>query len=307
MNDKVICKSCGHENPINYTMCTKCNQTIRNYDYYKKDYRKYYQLFSRENLEILKEVPLTDSAYDTILNSIIDIGSENRPVLPMPPSIPNLVKIAKPYARVQYDQQKKHPEFLSYYSFNQIFINRNIPQNMLNGAIIHELSHHMFNEIIKQTIMHLLNVEKNLYIESFAWYLTLQNEYLKIANEYVSHRTQEYFFPEQFGRYTSLIKLLNDNPDLEEEKIQTALDFGGAITDDVIFILEQYITRSTQASPLTVSNNNLPYMIDKISEQSKMNAIYTIIYRTFELFTKKKRDMLPILDDLNNSYIYYNI
>ncbi|MGN1322354.1 MAG: hypothetical protein ACI4VJ_07235, partial [Methanosphaera sp.] len=204
-------------------------------------------------------------------------------------------------------QENKHPEYLSYYSFNRIFINRNTPQNMISGAIIHEFGHHLFNEIIKQSIMHLLNVEKNLYIESFAWYLTLQNEYLQIANEYVSHRVQEYFTPEQFNGYTSLIQLLNDHSNLEEEKIQTALNFGNVISEDVIFIMEHFITRSNPANPLSIQNNNLPYNIMKVNEQTKLNAIYTVIYKTFELFCKHKRDMLPILDDLNNSYIYYNV
>ena len=307
MNEKIICDNCGQENPINYLQCINCNENMKNYDYYKKDFKKYYKLFSNQSLEILKQIPLTDTAYDSILNSIIEIGSENLPAIPEPPSIPVLMKITKPYARVQYDQENKHPEYLSYYSFNRIFINRNTPQNMISGAIIHEFGHHLFNEIIKQSIMHLLNVEKNLYIESFAWYLTLQNEYLQIANEYVSHRVQEYFTPEQFNGYTSLIQLLNDHSNLEEEKIQTALNFGNVISEDIIFIMEHFITRSNPANPLNIQNNNLPYNIMKVNEQTKLNAIYTIIYKTFELFCKNKRDMLPILDDLNNSYIYYNV
>ncbi|MDY2745291.1 MAG: hypothetical protein SOV21_06585, partial [Methanosphaera sp.] len=137
--------------------------------------------------------------------------------------------------------------------------------------------------------------------------LTLQNEYLQIANEYVSHRVQEYFTPEQFNGYTSLIQLLNNHSNLEEEKIQTALNFGNVISEDVIFIMEHFITRSNPANPLNIQNNNLPYNIMKVNEQTKLNAIYTIIYKTFELFCKNKRDMLPILDDLNNSYIYYNV
>ena len=71
--------------------------------------------------------------------------------------------------------------------------------------------------------------------------------------------------------------------------------------------MEHFITRSNPANPLNIQNNNLPYNIMKVNEQTKLNAIYTIIYKTFELFCKNKRDMLPILDDLNNSYIYYNV
>ncbi|WP_455645528.1 hypothetical protein [Methanosphaera sp.] len=307
MNENITCPKCGHPNPINSTLCINCDESIRNYDYYKKDFKKYYELFSEKNLEILKEIPLTDCAYATILNSIVEIGEENLNITPETPSIPILMKITKPYARVQYDQENKHPDFLSYYSFNKIFINRNTPQQVMGGAIVHEFAHHLFNEIIKQSIMHLLNIEKNLYIESFAWYLTLQNEYLQIANEYVSHRVQEYFLPEQFNGYTSLITLLEEHSDLEETKIQTALNFGNTIVEDIIFIMEHYITKSNPFNPMTTQTPNIPFNVDLIDEQEKLNSIYTIIYKTFELFCKNKRDMLPILDDLANSYIYYNI
>lgn len=307
MNDKIICPNCGHENPINMNQCSQCDDTLRNYTYFKNDFQDFYKLFSTNNIEILKKIPLTDTAYDSILNSIIDIGNENYQVFPEDPNIQHLIKIAKPYARVQYDNQNKHPEFFSYYSFNKIYLNRLTPHNMIPGAIIHELSHHMFNEIIKQSIMHLLNVEKNLYIESFAWYLTLQNEYLKIANEFVSHRVQEYFVPEYFTGYTSLKELLEENAELEYDKIETALSVGLSVSEDVIFILEKYVSPSMTTNPETSGYHNLEYSIRRLDEQEKLNAMYTIIFNTFEFIASHKRDMQPILNDLNESYIRYNI
>ena len=178
---------------------------------------------------------------------------------------------------------------------------------MIPSSIIHELAHHLFNEIIKQTIMHLLNTEKNLYIESFAWYLTLQNKYLEIANEYVSHKVQEYFIPEKFNGYTSLIKILMDNDDLDTKKIETALSFGSSISDDVIFILEHFIKQVNNNMPHISQDNTIGYPIYKFNTQQKIDALYTIIYKTFELFYKNKKDMLPLLDQFNQSYIYYNI
>lgn len=307
MNDKVICPNCGHENPINMNQCSQCDDTLRNYQYFKNDFQDFYKLFNTNNIELLKKIPLTDTAYDSILNSIIDIGMENYQAFPEDPNIQHLIKIAKPYARVQYDHQNKHPIFFSYYSFNRIYINKITPHTMIPGAIIHELAHHMFNEIIKQSIMHLLNTEKNLYIESFAWYLTLQNEYLKIANEFVSHRVQEYFVPEHFTGYTSLLELLDENDNLETEKIETALSVGLSVSKDVIFILEKYIAPTIETNPQTSQYHNLGYNIRKLDEQSKLNAMYTIILTTFEFIASHKRDMQPVLNDLNESYIKYNI
>lgn len=307
MNNKVICPNCGHENQINMNQCSQCDETLRNYKYYKNDYMDFYKLFNTNNLEILEKIPLTDTAYDSILNNIIDLGNENYTAFPPAPDTQHLIKIAKPYARVQYDHQNRHPEFYSYYSFNHIYINRMTPHNMIPGAIIHELAHHMFNEIIKQSLMHLLNIEKSLYVESFAWYLTLQNEYLKISNEFVSHRVQEYFVPEQFTGYTSLKQLLEENHELNEKKIETALSVGLSVSKDVIFILEKYVSPSIQTNPDTSQYHNLNYNIHELDEQEKLNAMYTIIHNTFEFIAKHKRDMQPVLNDLNENYIRYNV
>ncbi len=307
MNNKVICENCGHENAINLNQCSQCDETLRNYAYYKNDFKDFYKLFSSKNIELLKKIPLTDTAYDSILNSIIDIGNENYQVFPEDANVQHLIKIAKPYARVQYDNHNRYPNLFSYYSFNQIYINRITPNNMIPGAIIHELAHHLFNEIIKQSIMHLLNLEKNLYIESFAWYLTLQNDYLKIANEFVSHRVQEYFIPESFTGYTSLLDILDDNEELEKEKIETELNVGLSVSKDVIFILEKYVAPSYTTNPELSEYHNLEYNIQELDEQNKLNAMYTIIVNTFVFIANHKRDMQPVLNDLNQNYIDFNI
>lgn len=307
MNNKVICNNCGHENQINSNQCSQCEEELRNYSYFNNNFQDFYKLFSSDNLELLKKIPLTDTAYDSILNNIIDIGNENYQVFPEDPNVQHLIKISKPYARVQYDNTNAQLNLFSYYSFNKIYINRNTPHNMIPGAIIHELSHHLFNEIIKQSIMHLLNIEKSLYIESFAWYLTLQNDYLKIANEFACHRVQEYFIPENFTGYTSLIQLLDENKELEKEKIEKALNVGLSVSKDIIFVLEKYISPTMTINPEMSEYHKLDYNIQVLDEQNKLNAMYTIIFKTFEFVTNHKRDMLPVLSDLNESYIRYNI
>ena len=306
MSEKVICKECGHENQINSNRCSKCDESLRNYKYYKNDFNDFYKLFSSKNLELLKEIPLTDTAYNTIINNVIRIGDEN--IMPVAYEIDtkNLILISKPYARVQYDFENRYPHYFSYYSFNRIYINQKTPHYLIPGAIIHELSHHLFNEIIKQSLIHLLNIGMNLYVESFAWYLTLQNEYLQIANEYVSHKTQEYFLPDTFTGYSSLIKLLEEHTDLDETKIKTALDIGQSVSEDIIFILEKFIRPSgmlSNSSPGQVYG----YDIEMMDEQSKLNAMYTIIFNTFEFVSNHKRDMQPILDEFNKNYIEHNI
>ena len=307
MMDKITCSNCNHQNNINTNKCTKCDNSLRNYAYFKNDFKEFYKLFSTDNLDLLSKLPLTDTGYDSILNSVVDIGVENLNPIPFEIDTRKLIQIAKPYARVQYDNSNKHPGYYSYYSFNNIFINRLTPHNLIPGAIVHELSHHLFNEIIEQSLMHLLNIGKSLYVESFAWYLTLQNDYFKIVNEYLSHRVQEYFLPDHFNGYSSLDQLLIDDVDLDKEKIETSLNMGHAISDDVIFVLEKYITRSLDVKREYIGYHNLDYEISPLSQQKKLDMMYTIIFTTFESICTHKRDMQPILSDMNESFIRYNI
>ncbi|MBR3214123.1 MAG: hypothetical protein IKF79_06390, partial [Methanosphaera sp.] len=67
MNDKIKCTECEYENPINFTSCIKCNHRLKNAQYYTENYKDFYELFSPQNQEILKNTPLTDTAYDTII------------------------------------------------------------------------------------------------------------------------------------------------------------------------------------------------------------------------------------------------
>ncbi|RAP51229.1 MAG: hypothetical protein BZ138_05690 [Methanosphaera sp. rholeuAM270] len=306
MNNKIKCPECGHENQKNTNQCSQCDEEIRNYTYFKNNYTDFYKLFNTNNIEILKKIPLTDTAYDSIINNIIEIGQKNLQAIPENPNTQHLIKISKPYARVQYDNTKRKLDLLSYYSFNHIYLNRNTPHQMIPGAIIHELSHHLLNEIIKQSLMHLLNQEINLYIESFAWYLTLQNDYTKIANEFISHRVQEHFIPEHFTGYTSLKELLENNT-LEKDKIERSLNLGLTLSEDIIFILEKYTTPTIKVNPEASQYHNLEYNIQKLDEQKKLDAIYTIILGTFEFITTHKRDMQIILSDINENYIQYNV
>lgn len=307
MNDKIICSKCGQENPINFTSCLNCNNRLKNSSYYEYDYKDFYELFSEENKTILEHAKLTDTAYDTIINSIIEIGSENIHKIPEIINTPTLLTILKPYVHVSYDETGNHPDYLSYYSFNNIFLNKDIPESLKNSALLHEFAHHLCNEIVKQTIMHLLNHEKNLTIESFAWYLTLQNNYLKIANEFVAHRVQEYFLPDTFGGYTSLIQLIEENKDnLDNEKIETAIIFGNSLTEDVIFIIEQFVLRQSSFPESTTSHEIFGYDIPHIKLENKLKSVYTLIFETFNYIYNNKVEMIDLLYDLDNNYIEFN-
>ncbi|MEE1117116.1 hypothetical protein, partial [Methanosphaera sp.] len=86
-----------------------------------------------------------------------------------------------------------------------------------------------------------------------------------------------------------------------------SLNVGLSVSKDIIFILEKYIAPTIETNPNLADFHKLGYDIEGFDEQNKLNAMYTIIFKTFEFVTNHKRDMLPVLSDLNESYIRYNI
>lgn len=306
MNDKIKCTECKYENPINFTSCIKCNHRLKNAQYYTENYKDFYELFSPQNQEILKNTPLTDTAYDTIIYSIINIGEDYIQMLPEEASISNLFNITKPYVKIQYDNSKNFPAYLSYYSYNNILIKKSTHASLIPTAILHEFTHHLFNEIIKQSLMHMLNHEKNLLIESFAWYLTLENRYIELAGEFMAHKVQEYFLPDDFEGFTSVIKLLEDNPHLDEERVKQALYFGNAISKDIIYILKNFITPKASMYGHVYENQGIEYTIVELSVEEKIDRIYRLITDAFAKIIDDKVEMQAVLSQMNKNYIYLN-
>ena len=271
-----------------------------------ENYKDFYELFSPQNEVILKNTRLTDTAYETVLYNIINIGEDYIKLLPDEASISNLFQITKPYVKIQYDNSKNFPAYLSYYSYNNIMIKKTTPSSLIPTAILHEFTHHLFNEIIKQTLMHLLNHEKNLLIESFAWYLTLENRYIELTGEFMAHKVQEHFLPDDFEGFTSVIKLLEDNPHLDEEKIKEALYLGNSISKDIIFILEHFITAKASMYGNVFENQGIEYTIIEMSDEEKIAKIESLIKDAFTRIINDKVEMQAVLSQMNKNYIYLN-
>ncbi|RAP54466.1 MAG: hypothetical protein BZ137_02220 [Methanosphaera sp. rholeuAM130] len=306
MNEKIKCPKCEYENPINFTSCIKCNHRLKNAQYYTENYKDFYELFSPKNLDILNNTQLTDTAYDTIIYNIINIGEDYIKLLPDEASISNLFNITKPYVKIQYDNSKNFPAYLSYYSYNNILIKKTTHASLIPTAILHEFTHHLFNEIIKQSLMHLLNHEKNLLIESFAWYLTLENRYIELSGEFMAHKVQEHFLPDDFEGFTSVIKLLEDNPNLDEQKVKESLYFGNSIAKDIIYILEHFITPKASMYGNVFENQGIEYPIVDISNEEKISRLYSLITDAFNKIINDKVEMQAVLSQMNKNYIYLN-
>ena len=89
--------------------------------------------------------------------------------------------------------------------------------------------------------------------------------------------------------------------------METTLSVGLSVTEDIIFILEKYVSPSLSVKTDTNEYLDLGYEIHKLNEQDKLNAMYSIIRETFKFIEGHKRDMRPVLDDINQSFIRYNV
>lgn len=306
MNDKITCPECEYKNPINFSTCIKCNARLKNSKYYTENYKDFYEIFSPQNKEIINTTQFTDTSYHTILTQTINIGEDNIQLLPDKASMTHLFKITKPYVKILRDNSKKYPNYLSYYSYNNIMIKKNTDNHLLPTAILHEFTHHIFNEMIKQTLIHTLNHEKNLLIESFAWYVSTKDMYIELIGEFMAHKIQEYFLPDDFEGYTSVIQILNDYPNLDEEKIKESLYLANALSKDVIYILEHFITRKNSLYGTVFENSGLEYTIVEITEEEKITSFYNIIKESYNHIIENKVEMQAVLSQITKDYIYMN-
>lgn len=306
MNSTIECPECGKANPINFSTCINCSGRLKNSKYFQENYKDFYNIFSKENQEIMEKYDITDTAYDTIINSIINIGEDYIQLLPDEASISNLFNITKPYVKILYDNSKDFPSYLSYYSYDNILIKKSTDAKLIPTAILHEFTHHLFNEMIKQALMHQINHEKNLLIESFGWYVSVKNKYVELTSEFMAHKIQEHFLPDDFEGYTSVIKLLEDNPNLDEEKIKESLYFGNALSKDIIYILEHFITPKASMYGGVFANTGIEYPIIDITDDEKIEQFNRLIKESYNEIIDDKVEMQNTLSQMNKSFIYMN-
>lgn len=242
----VFCSKCGKENNTQDTFCTECGSVLMNEKYLSLNKLETFKEIANEpNLNIIKENPLSELEYAIILKNIEEIGWDylndldnefkNRSTLG------KIKLLTLSYADVAY---KSKGAELGSYAFNRIEVDDRLNDCDIVSTLIHELAHHLFNEIFEQILMYIWEVKKSDALEAYVSFTLGTNSVFILCNEYCAHTVEGRFIPHGYQNYGSFNRILKENFNLrkDSEAITFALILGNSIADDIINILEKFIT-----------------------------------------------------------------
>ena len=242
----VYCSVCGTKSKSQGILCEKCGSLLKNEKYYNLNKLETFNEIATDlNLKILNDNPLSTLEYEILLKNITQMGKEYLKNYDYEFSTTNVLGkiklITKSYADVVY--KSKGAEQGSY-SYNQIKIDDRLNDSDIISTLIHELTHHLFNEIFEQMLMYVWEVKKTDAIEAFVSFTIGTNPVYLLMNEYCAHTVEGRFIPHGYQRYGSFNSILNEEFDLENdhEVISFALMMGNSLASDIINILENFIT-----------------------------------------------------------------
>lgn len=242
----VYCSVCGTKSKSQGILCEKCGSLLKNEKYYNLNkLENFNEIATDLNLKILNDNPLSALEYEILLKNITQMGKEYLKNYDYEFSTTNVLGkiklITKSYADVVY--KSKGAEQGSY-SYNQIKIDDRLNDSDIISTLIHELTHHLFNEIFEQMLMYVWEVKKTDAIEAFVSFTIGTNPVYLLMNEYCAHTVEGRFIPHGYQRYGSFNSILNEEFDLENdhEVISFALMMGNSLASDIINILENFIT-----------------------------------------------------------------
>lgn len=242
----VYCSVCGTKSKSQEILCKKCGSLLKNEKYYNLNkLDTFNEIATDSNLKILNENPLSALEYEILLKNITQMGKEYLKNYDYEFSTTNVLGkiklITKSYADVVY--KSKGAEQGSY-SYNQIKIDDRLNDSDIISTLIHELTHHLFNEIFEQMLMYVWEVKKTDAIEAFVSFTIGTNPVYLLMNEYCAHTVEGRFIPHGYQRYGSFNSILNEEFDLKNDRevISFALMMGNSLASDIINILENFIT-----------------------------------------------------------------
>lgn len=321
----VYCSQCGTKNTEINSFCNKCGSTLIKQEYFNiQTYYNFNQLFTNENKKRLDELSFSVNAYNIIIENIREEGKSNyKELLDDIPyekqqnmDILSKIKlITRAFTKISY---KSRGAELGSYSFNLINIDDRLDNANQISTLIHELTHHIIAEIFEQAVMYLLEVKKSEVLEAFVWLVLLGSPTAVLMDEYCAHTVEGRFVPHGYQNFGSFNNVLNQsfNPEKEEDRkmVQTQLVFGNSLAEDIIDLLERFITPQLREEIKIQYKKdfNFPPQYDQIvcetketmPGQVKASLINIMLVSSFE--TAQEVDVDEILDEFKKGFTIVN-
>lgn len=238
MASKIFCSICGYENNSNSTICQRCNEILHNDSILSnsKQLNSIGQLFDNQYHQRLNDAILTLDSYEVIIQNIIESG-ENRLIYRknMTP-LERVIAIAKAYSIVI---TKEVGNNYGEYAYNVICIDKTFDSSIQIATIIHELTHHLFNEILKQILIYVWNVKKSPLVDAFVQTMVSLPPVL-LASEYCASKSEEKYLPKEYVSYSSFNQIASDL-NYDDKIILNTFIIANGISESIIGILSNFI------------------------------------------------------------------
>lgn len=248
----VFCFKCG-EKIKDSEICPNCQSAVIKEEYFNiSKIESINELFTSNNKKHLQNHELSIDAYNIIIENIrtigktnlrkihSDIGKEEYENLDI---LSKIAIITLAYTDINY---KSKGAELGSYTYNLVNIDDRLDNANQISTLIHELSHHLYAEIFEQVLMYIWEVEKTGAIESLVLISQSLAPQFRLSNEYCAHTCEGRFIPHGYQNYSSFNEIINEEFSQEKKEdtdiIKTSIIFGNTIAEDIINILEEFIT-----------------------------------------------------------------
>ena len=319
MSKMVYCSKCGTENKSTNNKCDKCGEFLLKPELFRpRSEEQFRYMFPDKNKKAIGQI--TVESYNTVINNIIYMGRahldeiiQTNHINVAELSILNKIALfTQAYVKICY---KTTGADLGHYAYNSIAVDDRLFPSQQIATLIHELTHHLFSEIIEELLMYVWECGKSDTIEAFAWFTVINNPLVTLTNEYCAHTVEGRFIPHGYQNYGSFNKILNEqfNPETDKEKVDLALLFGNTIAHDIIYILEGFIgpglrdeikqqfkedTFPPRYDQIILETNNL------MQDDFKVKTLTDIMISGFE--AAQSRNFDEILQNYKNTFIEAN-
>lgn len=243
MIDKLYCSTCGELNNTDRKYCVKCHELLHNLNKLplNNTIDSFDVLFSLEYEKTLKNKTLTIDDYETIIENIIETGKNRLILKKNMTTLERIEAIAKAYAPVIYkDIGNSYGE----YAYNVICVDKKFDSAIQIATLLHELTHHLFTEILEQVLTYTWKVKKTSVIESFIQTTTSIPAILLIS-EYCASTTESNYLPEEYVSYSSFNSICEEI-NYDKNSLSTGLILGSSMSNDIHRILSSFIDENLE-------------------------------------------------------------
>ena len=249
----IYCSCCGFPNENHKKYCERCNEILHNFN--KLDLNKQIntieELFSQENIIKLNNSILTINSYEMIIQDIIETGSNRLIYKKNMTPLERIRAIAESYSIViSKDDGKSYGE----YAYNVICIDEQFDSAIQIATLLHELTHHLFNEIIKRIMMYTLNIKKTPLIDGLIQVMSTLPTILLIS-EYCASSTEKRYLPEEYVSYSSFNHICEDL-NYNKQIILNTFVIGKGIHDSINRILDEFIDEGLKEAIINEFHKN---------------------------------------------------